>query len=244
MKMDFEFYYSDQPLDGVIYDASKVLEMEDAAGIDRVVWMPQPFFRPDNRGMAKALEGFERRDRFILCCQVNPHFGQEAVDELEYCVTRLGMKSLKLMPTLHGYTIDSPLVYPLVEKCRELGVLVNIHSGSHGCSPLEIAALATRYPEVPIIMDHMGYRYHTREAITAAQHCPNIYLGTTIVSPAEPILVKVAMKEVGPGRIVFGSNGPGTYPDMSVEGIRRLRLGAEAEALILGETLARLYGVR
>ncbi|MEW6399863.1 MAG: amidohydrolase family protein [Bacillota bacterium] len=238
MRIDFEAYWSPQPLDGKVYGPREILEMEDTAGIDMVVLMPSPDFRPDNRGLAEAIRGYE--DRIIGCAQVNPRFGEEAVEELETAITRWGLKALKLMPTFHGYAVESPTVDPVMEKARELGIPVNIHSGSYNCYPLEIAALAQRYPEVPIIMDHMGYRFRENQAILAARMCPNIYLGTTLIC-VEPILIKFAVKELGPERVVFGSNAPGSYPDLCVEAIRRLNLGAEAEVLIFGENLARIY---
>ena len=55
--------------------------------------------------------------------------------------------------------------------------------------------------------------------------------------------VRLLAGSVGPERVIFGSNGPGTYPDMAVEGIRRQELGAEAEALVLGGNLARILGM-
>ncbi|MSP13787.1 MAG: amidohydrolase [Chloroflexi bacterium] len=243
MYIDSEFYFDDAPLDGILYDPATTLALEQAAGIDMVVWMAQPRLRPINRAMAQALEGFAHRDRFILCCTLNPQFDQETVVELEHCVLERGFKGLKLMATLHGYNLNTPPVYTLLNKARELGVVVNIHSGSYNSHPLQIAALARRYPELPFIMDHMGYRMYTGDAVIAAKECPNIYLSTTLISPAEPIVIKFVVAEVGPERVVFGSNGPGTYVDMSMEGIRRLKLGKEAEDLIFGGNAARAYNV-
>ena len=243
MYIDTEFYFDTAPLDGVLYDAAKTLEIEQAVGIDKVVWMPQPHLRPPNAEMIQALEGFAGRDRFSLCCTLNPQFGKETVDELEHCVVEWGMTALKLMPTFHGYALTSPAVYQLLDKARELSVIINIHSGSFNCQPLQIAALARRYGELTFIMDHMGYRYNFADALTAARECSNVYLSTTLVSPAEPILVKYAVAAVGPEQIVFGSNGPGTFVDMSMEGIRRLALGQTAEDLIFGGNAAHIYGL-
>jgi len=243
MYIDTEFYFDAAPLDGVIYDAATTLTLEQAAGVDMVVWMPQPYLRPANIAMSQALQGFPARDRFILCCTLNPQFGQETVDELTLCATQYGMKALKLMPTLHGYSLTSPLVTALLDEARRLKLVVNIHSGSHQAHPLQIAALARRYPELPFIMDHMGYREFISDAVTAAKECPNIYLSTTLVSPAEPVLVKFVVNEIGPERVVFGSNGPGTYVDMSLEGLRRQRMGKAAEELIFGGNAARIYGL-
>jgi predicted TIM-barrel fold metal-dependent hydrolase len=67
-------------------------------------------------------------------------------------------------------------------------------------------------------------------------------LGTTRVA-FEPEFVREAVEALGPERVVFGSNGPSIWPDLALESLKRLNLGAEAEALIFGETLARIYGV-
>jgi predicted TIM-barrel fold metal-dependent hydrolase len=84
----------------------------------------------------------------------------------------------------------------------------------------------------------------------AAEEHPNIYLGTTILrffradpSQAVPTAVAEAVKRVGPERLVWGSNLP-EYPHSALwcrQAIERLKLGDEAERLIFGETLSRLY---
>ena len=243
MYIDTEFYFDSAPLDGVVYDAATTWEIEQAAGMDAVVWMPQPYLRPHNAEMAQALQGFAHQDRFILCCTLNPQFGQQTVDELEQCANQFKMRALKLMPTLHGFSLKSPWVTALLDKARDLKLVVNIHSGSHQAHPLQIAALAKRYPNLPFIMDHMGYREFIGDAVTAAQECPNVFLSTTLVSPAEPVSIKFVVQDVGAERVVFGSNAPGTYVDMSMEGIRRQKLGRDAEDLIFGGNAARIYGL-
>jgi uncharacterized protein len=119
--------------------------------------------------------------------------------------------------------------------------VVNIHSGSEISHPLAIGVLARRYPDVPILMDHMGYREWTSDAIEAARDNPNLYLGTTIAA-VEPTTVERAVRELGPERVVFGSNWPNVYSDLAAEAIRRRKLGSEVEELIFGGNLARILG--
>jgi predicted TIM-barrel fold metal-dependent hydrolase len=86
------------------------------------------------------------------------------------------------MAVLHKYNIDDPMVDPVMEMTRERGMVASIHSGSDDVvHPNRIANVAARFPDVPIIMDHMGYPNATEEAIRAAEEHPNIYLGTTIL---------------------------------------------------------------
>jgi predicted TIM-barrel fold metal-dependent hydrolase len=177
--------------------------------------------------------------RFIPCVLLNPHFGEDAVEELELGVREWGVRGLKLMPTKHGFHTASKLAYPLMAKCAELGIPVSIHSEGGYAHPLAIAALARSFPDVTVIMDHMGYRYWVADAIEAAKQAPNIYLATTAVM--EPHFIRLAIDAVGVERIVFGSNGPLAIPKMQVEVIKFLQLPLQDEAKILGGTLAKLY---
>ncbi len=51
------------------------------------------------------------------------------------------------------------------------------------------------------------------------------------------------MEELGPERVVFGSNLPEYRPVQVKRAIQRLDLGDEAEALIFGGNLGRIYGL-
>lgn len=237
--MDFETYVpTNVPAEEQQRVLAAILANEDAAGIERVVVMPSPTAHPNNRVLAAAVQ---HEPRVLPCCQVNPH-DADALDEVEYAVTNLGMRMLKLMPVLYNCSLDSPIAHQLMRKAREHQLIVNIHSGGEHCHPLQIGALAHRYPETPIIMDHMGYRAWVHDAIIAAQDNPNIYLGTTLAS-FEPSMIVRAIKEIGPERVIFGSNLLAAYADLAVEAIRRERLDQSVEALLLGDNLARLYGL-
>jgi predicted TIM-barrel fold metal-dependent hydrolase len=143
------------------------------------------------------------------------------------------------MPAIYHVNLTGPLATRLLELARELGLVVNIHSGSEISHPLAIGALARRFPDVTVLMDHMGYREWTSDAIEAARDNPNLYLGTTIAA-FEPSVVERAIRELGPERIVYGSNWPNCYSDLAVEALRRARFGAAAEELLFGGNLARI----
>ncbi|HLG50954.1 MAG TPA: amidohydrolase family protein [Chloroflexota bacterium] len=234
IRMDFETYLAE----GADARPEDLIALEDAAGIDIAIVMPRVQLKPDNRWLVKALKGYEKR--LIPCCSVNPNFGAEAVEEFRLAVTEWGMRGLKLMPPGFALSLSSPVMTPIMDLARELGQPVTIHTGNPPGHPLQVAMLARKWPEVPIILDHMGYRDFSGDAIEAALLCPNIYLGTTLVT-VEPGMIRRAVQVLGPERIVFGSNAPSAYPDLGVENIRRLKLGQEAEDLILGENLRRIY---
>src|SRR5215216_5548193 len=238
--MDFEVYLNtNAPAAERAQALSDLFSNEDAAGIEYAVVMPSPTPRPDNRALYETASS---QRRAVLCCQVNPNDGQPALDEIRRAATEWGMRVLKIMPAIYHVQLTGPLAHTLMSTARELGLVVNIHSGSEISHPLAIGALCRRFPEVTVLMDHMGYREWTSDAIEAARDNPNLYLGTTIAS-FEPVTIERAVRELGPRRVVYGSNWPNLYSDLAVEAIRRQRLGSEAEELILGGNLARILGI-
>jgi predicted TIM-barrel fold metal-dependent hydrolase len=238
--MDFEAYLpSEASAEERRAALANLAHWEDMAGIAMAVVMPAPTPAPNSRAVVETLAG---DPRWIPCAQVNPN-APGAVDEARHAVTALGCRMLKVMPALYNAPPLSAAVRALMDVARETGIIVNIHStGNHG-DPLEIGALARRYPDVPIIMDHMGYRNDGRAAIAAAEDNPNIFLGTTIAA-FEPGFVATAIAAVGPERIIFGSNLPSCYPDLAMESLRRGNFGAEAESLIFGGNLARMLDIQ
>ncbi len=91
-------------------------------------------------------------------------------------------------------------------------------------------------------MEHSGYRWFVPDAVEAARRCPNIYMGLSVLA-TETTMVTTIFNAVGPARMVFGSDFPVCYPDLGAEAIRRQGYGAEAEALIFGGVLSRIYGL-
>jgi predicted TIM-barrel fold metal-dependent hydrolase len=237
--MDFETYVnSEVPAPERAEILAQVLADEDAAGIEYAVVMPNPSPHPNNLALYETVRN---EKRVIACCQVNPN-DATALADVETSLTTYGMRFLKLMPALYNLDLLGPLIAALMDQAREQGAIVNIHSGGGPSHPLRIGALAHRYSDVPIIMDHMGYREWGEDAVVAAQDNPNLYLGTTIAS-FEPSGVVGAVRVLGPERVIYGSNAPALYSDLAVESIRRAKLGRAAEELVLGGNLARLLGM-
>lgn len=63
------------------------------------------------------------KHRFIPFAIINPMYAGWR-DDLETCVTKLGMKGLRLYPQYHDYEISDPSLVELVTRARELGLPV------------------------------------------------------------------------------------------------------------------------
>src|SRR5258708_371405 len=161
--IDFEVYLNtNAPADERKTALAELFANEDAAGIEYAVVMPSPTPKPDNQALYDTAHA-ERRA--ILCCQVNPNDGPSAFAEIRRSATEWGMRVLKIMPAIYQVNLMGPLANQLMTTARELGLVVNIHSGSEISHPLAIGALARRFPDVTVLMDHMGYREWVTEAI-------------------------------------------------------------------------------
>ncbi len=240
MIIDCETYNVPNPMAGKVFGLQGLARMAEEAGVNKMVVISEGGVRPKNRELAEELESVpEAKELFAGCAWINPQFGDEAVRELEVAVKEWGFKALKLMPTHHAFRSVSKVPYPLMKKAEELGIPVTIHSGTFFAHPLEIAVLAKAFPKVPVVMDHMGYRYYVAEAIAAAHQAENIYLATTAVM--EPHWIRQAVREIGADRVLFGSNAPFVWPSTQLMVLRQAELTEEEQRKILGDNAANLY---
>lgn len=238
MIIDVEMYFNTR-LMGRNRTLDEMLATQSAAGITHSILMPsgpQPTF-DDNVAIGQALAG---RTDATGCAWLNVH-SPDAPQQLETLVHDHAFGCVKLMPVHGAFRVVSAVPNAMMEKARKLKIPVTIHSGNFFCYPLEIGVLAGRFPDVPVLMDHMGYRYWVAEAIEAAKANPNIYLVTTAVM--EPHFIWQAVKELGPERVVFGTNAPMVPPQVQVDVVKLAELGDAAEHKIFYENAARLFGL-
>lgn len=161
---------------------------------------------------------------------LSPFDGEAAVNELETLVKKHQFQGLKLHPLFSAFTANDPVVYPLMDKARELSIPVFIHSGHPPFSlPWSIAQLAEVYNDVPIVMVHMGHGHgiYIQAAIDMAMKYDNIWLETS----GMPMHTKVkeAYERVGAERIFWGSDAP--FHDYGVEALRTSVSGLNEQAL-------------
>jgi len=207
------------------------------AGIDRTVVFPT--FSPDydtaNARLARVVRRHERE--VIGFAGINPaRDAGRAASLLGRAVEEYGFRGLKV----HGH--ESLPTREVCDAARHyrLPMLVDI------VRRVEIVdALAEQYPEIDFIIPHLGGFSDDRVAQTRLidRLCrfPNVYADTSGVRYWE-ILVR-SVRLAGPGKILFGSDGPFLHPDLELYKIKLLRLTAASEALITGGNTARLLGL-
>ncbi|MGI8486173.1 MAG: amidohydrolase family protein [Thermomicrobiales bacterium] len=103
--------------------------------------------------------------------------------------------------------------------------------------PAEIATLARRHPDVPLIMAHLGgvgWR-----GVLDVKNCPNVLIDTSGAQP-QAELVEFAIEQLDAERVIFGSDWP--IRDLAVQRARidGALVAVKARDAMLGGTMARL----
>jgi hypothetical protein len=126
-------------------------------------------------------------ERFYAFAMVNPRaVNLDAFSEIHAAC---------LFPAMHGYSVHDEPAQAVFEwaaanhravfvHCGVLSVGVRAKLGLPSLfdmrfsNPLDLHAVALRYPSVPIIVPHFGAGYF-REALMLADLCPNVFLDTS-----------------------------------------------------------------
>ncbi|KRE22974.1 amidohydrolase family protein [Agromyces sp. Soil535] len=218
------------------FDPQRILDRMDAAGVDKamVCSLSQ---RIENDFLIDLVGRYP--DRLFGFGQVMPQ-AEDAVDEIAR-IAEAGLVGLKLHPSLHGYHVaDHGLLDPIFSACAELGLPVLINALDDAfCAPFAIEEVAKYFPEVPTIIAHMGAVWNVPEAIIVAERNPHISLETSATLVSD---VKRAYARLGAGKILMGSEWPGSDFDLERMKIAKAIPDAADRALVEGGNMARLMG--
>ena len=149
-----------------------------------------------------------------------------AVSEWGFCGIKLhghdAQATREVAEAARRYSL--PLLWDVVGKVERAGLL------------------AAEYPDVPIILPHLGsfaddWRAH-QATIDLMTRLPNVCTDSSGVKRFDYLVQLV--RRVGPERLLFGSDGPWLHPGLELAKIRALGLPRPAEAAVLGGNFLRL----
>lgn len=172
----------------------------------------------------------------------NPHMGTEWVqDEITRCVQELDFKFAKLHTLAWGVDPTSDVAYDFYDACVENDIPVMVHTGPHGMPfsvPGMLIPVAEDYPDLNIIMAHMGGAYTlTQEAIILAKRYENFHLDTTL---AMNMYVRRALETVGAERIIMAAEHSSNIP-VALTKIDCIGANEDQKRKILGQNAIDLY---
>jgi len=235
------------------FGLDKHMARMERAGIDKtLVWL-----KPDYKGT--EIEGHNRYvydavqkypDKLIGFGWADPTVSVEhALEMVRVCTEEYGLHGVKMNGAQNNYIIDDPqIALPVAEAIAKTGKAIAFHVGPDAYErthPFRAANIARMYPEMPVLMVHMGMTDvdMNRAVIEMAQQCPNMYL---IGSATTYKAVVNAINVLGAERVLFGTDDPFQWPhvvramyDAALDGI----VSEEEKALVMGGNLARVLGL-
>ncbi|HOJ10500.1 MAG TPA: amidohydrolase family protein [Clostridiales bacterium] len=193
----------------------KLLDSMKLVGVERSCVMPEPvsslyFSKDDMTGQAAILDDIGQKHKDILypLLWINPtlpfDFTKELIDRYIINGNIIGVK-LWIEINARNKRLE-----PLAEYLEKHDIPVLFHSwyktvSKYGAEsdPSDIAVLSRKFPKLRILMAHLtGCRLRGVQDI---KDCPNVWIDTSGGQPEDGYL-EYAIAELGPNRVLFGSD--------------------------------------
>ena len=161
--------------------------------------------------------------------------------EMQVGHQELGLRGIKLLPMYAGFRPDDERLDELWQYATKHNLPVLLHAGTTfiAQAPLEctmpkhIDPVATRFPEVKIIMAHLGHPYEGECIVTARKH-PNVYTDISALHyrPWQFYNSLMLVQEYGVwDKVLFGTDYPFTTVTATINGLRALNQMLDGSAL-------------
>ena len=231
----------------------ELIERMDYAGVDKAVtWLQPPYMRgidEANRYVYDAAQKYA--DRILGFGWVDPNLGiDKAKDMVKTCIEKYNFFGVKLNGAQNSFYIDDPkLSIPVIEEIAKTGRILAFHVGADAYEhthPFRVGKIAKMFPELPILMVHMGgasFADLSNAAIEIAQENPNI---TLIGSAVRAIPILKAIKTLGAERVCFGSDTPFELMHVEVAKYNALLKGELEEddiKKVMGGNISKLFNL-
>ena len=208
--------------------AEQLLQEMDQFNVEQAI-----LFAPDNNLVRQTVVKYP--NRLVGYVWPNPN-DPTSVDLVKKAIREWGFRGIKLHPLIHAFLPTDSSVLPIMDVARTLRVPVAIHSGHAPFSlPWSIGELAEIYPDVRIVMLHMGHGHgvYIQAAIRTAKKYDNIILETS----GMPMHTKIreAVDTIGERRVVYGSDIPFHHTSVEMQRIKMAGLTEHELRLVLYE---------
>jgi len=227
---------------------TRSLKYADRMGIRRVVvsmgmsfsYDPSPEeFRRQNDDVLRAVR--QAPDRVFGFVYLNPKHVAESLKELDRCVRDGPMVGVKLWVAVH---CNDRRLDPIVRRAAELKAPIFQHTywrtGENlpgESTPADLADLARRHPNAALICGHTGNDWE--RGIRAIRATKNVSIDLSGCDPTAG-MVEMAVRELGPERVIYGSDFPGRSFASQLAKVYSADLPDAPRRLILAENARRL----
>jgi len=263
MTIDSHTHLGDFPLFNVKLDVKGMLQIMDECNLSKCIVFSLP-----NELTLNAMRKYPERIEGLVW--INPYHGDEAIRLIDKAMTEWGFKGIKMHPLLDAYLPDQEVVHPVMDRARKYQVPVLLdaylpdqevvhpvmdrarkyqvpvlfHCGHPPWSlPWHFAALAETYPDVTIILGHMGHGHivYINGAISIAKKHENIILETSGMPMHSK--VKQAVSEVGETRVIYGSDMPFGHPAFEIKKVEVSGLTKKQLDLVFDQNARKIFSI-
>jgi predicted TIM-barrel fold metal-dependent hydrolase len=168
-------------------------------------------------------------DRLIGFMALHPH-DPACLDELERCRSDLGMRGIKLGANYQNFDPLEARALAIYQRAQRLGLPILFHQGTSPVReapirlsyPLVMDEIAIRYPELKIIMAHVGHPWQVDTCVVIRKH-PNVYadVSANFYRPYSfwEQMIKATEWNVL-DKLLFGTDFPVTTVQETIDGLR------------------------
>ena len=176
--------------------------------------------------------------RFFAYCHVSAQYPELMLPELERCFKSPVFKAIKVYQV--GTPYDHALFEPVWAFARERRLPVLAHTWGGNVTGLDKAA--EKHPGTPFLAGHSGSAFAYQAYVDMAKRAPNFYLDLTY-SREHTNMIEHFVEQVGPDRIVWGSDAPTFSMSHQLGKVLFARISDDAKRALLGGTARRLFGL-
>jgi predicted TIM-barrel fold metal-dependent hydrolase len=204
--------------------ATRYVQILRDGGVDKGFAFTTTGFRQDprtgNDALARARDHFP--DKIIPWGTVDPYWEESQLrHEMRRCIGELGFMGFKFVPWIQGFSMMVAGMDIVAEECIDMNVPVTFHDGSPlYCTALQIVYYARAYPRLRVLSAHGGLREGWRDIIEPCRELPNYWI--CLSGPTQQG-IQTLYDELGPDKLLFGSDGGSLHPAVTSNYLRRIR---------------------
>jgi predicted TIM-barrel fold metal-dependent hydrolase len=205
-----------------------------------------------------ATQVAEHADVLIPFGSVDPHRGEDAIEQARKLVNDYGVRGFKFHPSLQAFSPDDQTFYPLWAALEVLQVPAIFHTGQNGMgaglpggrgiklrysNPLLLDDVAADFPDFTVILAHPSVPWQA-EAISMATHKANVFIDLSGWSPKYfPTELVRAAGGMLRNKVLFGSDYPLISPERWINDFSALEVKLEVLPGILKGNAIQLLGL-
>lgn len=175
-------------------------------------------------------------DKFVGFAYLDPR-REDYMERLRYAVEELGLVGVKYGPIYNGVALDDPRMTPVYEYCVEHDLPLTMHMGTTYTRlyraelgrPIHVEDVALRYPDLKLIMAHMGHPWY-EDCVIVARKQPNVYAEISAIYYRQwqfyNVMMTIQEYQIA-DKVFFGSDYPFSTP---AEGLALTRAVTEIGA--------------